>query len=87
MFIYLSLFVFSFEENGYDNINYIGNDVLTKEDLADIGIVNAKDIAVLIESLRHRENRFKFSEGGKPVHIPNKLEDWLTSIDLLQVDG
>ena len=33
---------FSFEENGYDNINYIGGDVLTKEDLADIGITNNK---------------------------------------------
>ena len=49
------LFLIRFEENGFDNMNYIGGDVLTKDDLNDIGITDNKDVSVLIESLKHRD--------------------------------
>ena len=43
-----------------------------------------EDICVLLESLRHRSNRFNLSEDGHPPDLPANLHDWLTSIDLTQ---
>ena len=83
-FINLRQYVANFEDNGYDNINYMGGGLMAKEDLLEIGITDPKDISVLLESLRHRQHKFSFRAEGEPMELSQlgSLEDWLASLDL-----
>lgn len=83
-FISLDQYASNFEQNGYDNINYIGGGLLSKEDLLEIGITDPNDISVLTESLKHRNTKFYFDDEGKPVEMKENVEDWLTTIELTQ---
>ena len=83
-FINLSKYAANFESNGYDNINYIGGGLLSREDLIEIGITDQKDITVLIDSLKHRLHKFHFKENGEPECLELNLESWLSSLELNQ---
>jgi hypothetical protein len=83
----LEKYVINFEANGYDNLAFIGGDgIMTIESLQQIGIVDSKDIQVLLESLKQRENKFNFDVNGQPASDISslQLEDWLASIELQQ---
>ena len=83
-FISLDQYITNFEKNGYDNINYIGGGLLSKDDLIEIGISDPNDISVLIESLKYRNTKFCFDDEGRPVEMKANVEEWLTSIELTQ---
>ena len=74
------------EGAGYDNINFLGGGVMTREDLLDIGITDPKDCAVLIDSLRDRANDFDFDANQEPKStlVKMNVEDWLAKIKLEQ---
>ena len=76
----------NFEGNGYDNINFMGGGVMTKDDLIEIGITDNKDASVLIDSLKDRKNDFDFNANQEPKNsvVNMKLEDWLKKIKLEQ---
>ena len=77
----------AFEDNGYDDLSYMGGGLMTKEDLIEIGINDPQDCTVLIDSLRLRELKFSYDEEGKPKFkelASGTMEDWLKSIGLSQ---
>ena len=76
-----------FEDNGYDDLSYMGGGLMTKEDIFEIGINDPQDCTVLIDSLRLREHKFPYDEEGKPKLkelASGTMEDWLKSIGLSQ---
>ena len=83
-YINMEKYTTNFEGNGYDNINFLGGGVLTKEDLHDIGITDNKDCSVLIDSLRDRSNDFDFDSNQHPKNslVTTKMEEWLKKIHL-----
>ena len=85
-YINMEKYTTNFEGNGYDNINFMGGGVMTKEDLIDIGIIDVKDVSVLIDSLKDRSNDFNFDSNGIPKTDLLKLNvtDWLKRIKLEQ---
>ena len=59
---YIALFI----ENGYDDLNFLGEDIIScKQDLVDIGITDEKDITHLLESLKKKGN-----SAGKLARLP-----------------
>ena len=79
----------TFEDNGYDDLCYMGGGLVTKEDLLEIGINDPQDCTVLIDSLRLREHKFSYNEEGKPKLkelASGTMEDWLKSIGLSQYE-
>ena len=70
-YINMEKYISNFESNGYDNLNFMGGGVVTKEELLEIGIVDSKDVSVLFESLKDRKNDFNFSVNQEPR--PGKL--------------
>ena len=85
-YINMEKYTTHFEGHGYDNINFMGGGVMTKEDLIDIGITDVKDASVLIDSLKDRSNGFNFDTNGEPKSNLLKLnvEEWLKKIKLEQ---
>ena len=85
-YINMEHYTTNFEGNGYDNINFMGGGVMTKDDLIEIGITDSKDVSVLIESLKDRKNDFDFNSNQEPKKsvVNMKLEDWLKKIKLEQ---
>ena len=76
-----------FEENGYDDLSYMGGGLMTKDDLLEIGINDPQDCTVLIDSLRLREHKFSYDGAGKPKFkelASSSMEEWLKSIGLGQ---
>ena len=65
-YINMEKYISNFEGNGYDNLNFMGGGVVTKEELLEIGIVDSKDVSVLFESLKDRKNDFNFSVNQEP---------------------
>ena len=56
-YIGLSKYIKTFIDNGYDDLNFIGEDIISgKQDLIDIGIMDEKDITHLLESLKKKGN-------------------------------
>ena len=56
-YIGLGKYINTFVENGYDDLNFLGEDIITcKQDLLDIGICDEKDITHLLESLKKKGN-------------------------------
>ena len=56
-YIGLEKYIDVFVNNGYDDLNYLGEDIIScKQDLFDIGISDEKDIAHLLESLKKKGN-------------------------------
>ena len=77
----------TFEDNGYDDLCYMGGGLVTKEDLLEIGINDPQDCTVLIDSLKLREHKFLFDKEGKPNLkdlASGTMEEWLKSIGLSQ---
>ena len=77
----------TFEDNGYDDLCYMGGGLVTKEDLFEIGINDPQDCTVLIDSLKLREHKFLFDKEGKPNLkdlASGTMEEWLKSIGLSQ---
>ena len=85
-YINMEKYTTNFEGHGYDNINFMGGGVMTKDDLTDIGITDVKDASVLIDSLKDRSNDFNFDSNGLPKTDLLKLNvtDWLKRIKLEQ---
>ena len=44
----------NFIANGFDHLDYVGSDILTRQDLKSIGIVNDKDTSHLIDALQKK---------------------------------
>ena len=63
-YIGLGKYIDTFIKNGYDDLNFLGEDIITcKQDLTYIGISDEKDITHLLESLKKKGNsagRLKF---------------------------
>ena len=79
----------TFEDNGYDDLCYMGGGLVTKEDLLEIGINDPQDCTVLIDSLKLREHKFLFDKEGKPNLkdlASGTMEEWLKSIGLSQYE-
>ena len=56
-YIGLGKYIDIFINNGYDDLNFLGEDVINcKQDLLEIGISDEKDIAHLLESLKKKGN-------------------------------
>ena len=56
-YIGLGKYINNFINNGYDDLNFLGEDVITcKQDLVDIGISDEKDSSHLLESLKKKGN-------------------------------
>ena len=69
-YIGLGKYINTFVENGYDDLNFLGEDIITcKQDLLDIGICDEKDITHLLESLKKKGN----SAGTLPSFRRNGL--------------
>ena len=85
-YINMEKYTTNFEGNGYDDIHFMGGGVMKREDLVDIGITDAKDCTVLIDSLKDRSNNFDFDSNQEPKNtlIDMNLEDWLKKIKLEQ---
>ena len=78
-----------FEDNGYDDLSYMGGGLMTKEDIFEIGINDPQDCTVLLDSLRLREHKFSYDEEGKPKLkelAAGTMEDWLKSLGLSQYE-
>ena len=83
-YINMERYLTNFEGSGYDDIDFLGGGVLSREDLVEIGVTDCKDCAVLIESLKDRENMFEFAGPGKPTKgvAGLGLETWLAKLRL-----
>ena len=83
-YINMEKYLTNFEGHGYDNINFIGGGVITKEDLHEIGVTDSKDCSVLIDSLKDRKHQFDFDSNQEPKATLGqmRLEEWLASIKL-----
>ena len=83
-YINMEKYITHFEGHGYDNINFIGGGVMTKEDLLEIGVKDSKDCSVLIDSLKDRKHVFDFDSNQEPKKslVKMTLEEWLASIKL-----
>ena len=56
-YVGLGKYISNFIDNGYDDLNFLGEDVITcKQDLVDIGISDEKDSSHLLESLKKKGN-------------------------------
>ena len=68
-YIGLGKYIDIFLNNGYDDLNFLGEDIINcKQDLVDIGVSDEKDITHLLESLKKKGN-----SAGRLYYVTKQL--------------
>eukprot|EP00794_Sanderia_malayensis_P018059 gene18059-19868_t len=76
----LSYYEAPFVASGYDDIRFMGGDVLEEDDLREIGIQNIDHIRTILEAASSLLSPPRIGDAEFPV--PRSVKEWLTEINL-----